>query len=48
MPRREDHEVRKGHVGHWIKKIETINCPQTNIRRIHNGDAAKQQKKDWL
>jgi len=21
MPRREDHEVRKGHVGHWIKKI---------------------------
>jgi len=20
MPRREDHEVRKGHVGHWIKK----------------------------
>ena len=21
MPRREDHEVRQGHVGHWIKKI---------------------------
>jgi len=20
MPRREDHEVRNGHVGHWIKK----------------------------
>ena len=20
MPRREDHEVRQGHVGHWIKK----------------------------
>jgi len=20
MPRREDHEVRKGHVGHWTKK----------------------------
>jgi len=20
MPRREDHEVRKGHVGHWGKK----------------------------
>ena len=20
MPRREDHEVRKGHVGHWIKE----------------------------
>ena len=20
MPRREDHEARKGHVGHWIKK----------------------------
>jgi len=20
MPRREDHEVRKGHGGHWIKK----------------------------
>jgi len=20
MPRREDHEVRKRHVGHWIKK----------------------------
>jgi len=26
MPRREDHEVRKGHVGHWIKK---------NILSIH-------------
>jgi len=25
MPRREDHEVRKGHVGHWIKKIKK-NC----------------------
>jgi len=22
MPRREDHEVRKGHVEHWIKKKE--------------------------
>ena len=22
MPRREDHEVRQGHVGHWIKKIK--------------------------
>jgi len=21
MPRREDHEVRKRHVGHWIKKM---------------------------
>jgi len=20
VPRREDHEVRKGHVGHWFKK----------------------------
>jgi len=20
IPRREDHEVRQGHVGHWIKK----------------------------
>jgi len=20
MPRREDHEVRKGHVGHWLKR----------------------------
>jgi len=20
MPRREDHEVRQGHVGHWMKK----------------------------
>ena len=24
MPRREDHEVRKGHVGHWGKKILPI------------------------
>jgi len=24
MPRREDHEVRQGHVGHWIKKKKTL------------------------
>jgi len=24
MPRREDHEVRKGHVGHWIKKKKKL------------------------
>jgi len=24
MPRREDHEVRKVHVGHWIKKMYTL------------------------
>ena len=24
MPRREDHEVRQGHVGHWIKKKKSI------------------------
>jgi len=27
MPRREDHEVRKGHVGHWIKKKKLKNRP---------------------
>jgi len=26
MPRREDHEVRKGHVGCWIKKKIDDNC----------------------
>jgi len=24
MPRREDHEVRKGHEGHWIKKKKNL------------------------
>ena len=24
MPRREDHEVRQGYVGHWIKKKKTL------------------------
>ena len=24
MPKREDHEVRKGHVGHWIKKFKIL------------------------
>ena len=24
IPRRDDHEVRKGHVGHWIKKKKKI------------------------
>ena len=24
MPRREDHEVLQGHVGHWIKKKKKI------------------------
>jgi len=24
MPRREDHEVRKGHVGHWGKEKKNI------------------------
>jgi len=24
MPRKEDHEVRKGHVGHWIKKVIAV------------------------
>jgi len=28
MPRREGHEVRKGHVGHWIKKKQQI-CKYT-------------------
>jgi len=26
MPRREDHEVRQGLVGHWIKKKKTFYC----------------------
>jgi len=26
MPTREDHEVRKGHVGHWIKKKSLGHC----------------------
>jgi len=31
MPRREDHEVRKGHVGHWIKKKTCIVTFQSAI-----------------
>jgi len=34
MPRREDHEVRKGHVRHWIKKkylIEVMGLFLQNI-----------------
>ena len=27
MPRREDHEVRKGHEGHWIKKNLSLHFP---------------------
>jgi len=30
MPRREDHEVRKGHDGHWIKK-KSIYSKNTDI-----------------
>jgi len=34
MPRREDHEVRQGHVGHWIKKkkIQFSDTKQKYIR----------------
>ena len=43
MPRREDHEVRKGHVGHWIKKktflqtsrLRPISCPETSVKNYH-------------
>jgi len=31
MPRREDHEVRQGHVGHWIKKIYVLSEKTDNI-----------------
>jgi len=39
LPRREDHEVRKGHVGHWIKKkklILSIFWEQTNSYFVFN------------
>jgi len=32
MPRREDHEVRKGHVGHWTNKKKKINCKKDKTR----------------
>jgi len=32
MPRREVHEVRKGHVGHWIKKKTSIIYVETKVR----------------
>jgi len=35
MLRREDHEVRTGHEGHWIKKILSIMYKQ-NIELSHN------------
>jgi len=31
MPRREDHEVRKGHVGHWIKKKTALNESRQDV-----------------
>ena len=40
MPRREDHEVRQGHVGHWIKKKTKNkkkllkNTPMPNLIKI--------------
>jgi len=38
MPRREDHEVRKGHVGHWIKKDlnkkEVYNLTENVIQKL--------------
>jgi len=35
MPRREDHEVRQGHVGHWIKKkTNEIHKSQTMLKRL--------------
>ena len=41
MPRREDHEVRKGHVGHWIKKNDLRNLlgkckPDLRDERLSN------------
>jgi len=33
MPRREDHEVRDGHVGHWIKKKKEKPYKKTEIRK---------------
>ena len=47
MPRREDHEVRKGHVGHWIKKKKfrkihlrktaMVTCRWKHIHCCHTG-----------
>jgi len=37
MPRREDHEVRKGHVGHWIKKKIKIKFPKVESERKNFG-----------
>jgi len=32
MPRREDNEVRQGHVGHWIKKKKICKIPDKFTR----------------
>jgi len=35
MPRREDHEVRKGHVGHWTKKKKkNVNVNVVSVRAL--------------
>jgi len=34
IPRREDHEVRQGHVGHWIKKKNKKNLPVSYSKGI--------------
>jgi len=36
MPRREDHEVRKGLVGHWIKKITIVMAYRFNCQTVAN------------
>jgi len=35
VPRREDHEVRKGHVGHWIKKKLNIHDQNPFLKYIY-------------
>ena len=35
MPRREDHEVRKGHVGHWIKKKNSATAMRHTTCKRH-------------
>jgi len=44
MPRREDHEVRKGYVGHWIKKNNKQIKERFEIQTLHYSTACNNMK----
>jgi len=41
MPRREDHEARKGHVGHWGKKNIYTECDKDYTVSVHERQEAQ-------